>query len=413
MSQLRVFVSHSSSDKAFADALVRALRQAGADVWYDEHNLGAGQLLTDIQRELGTRLAFVVVLSKAALASEWVGYECQWAWNLYRREPQRIILPVVATPITSTDFNAMLFLEDFKRVEGPSGQPYPQAEAIERTLRLLALTPVGQAGTSVDDLIARGKALSAQGQHAQAIPFFEVATHFAPDNLSAWFNLGYAHNLLKHWPDGLAAYERALAIRPNDAVAWNNKGNTLRGLTHFEEALAAYDRALALDPNYANAWNGKGSALRSLGHYEEALVAYDRALDLSPTDAHTWNGKGNTFSVLGRDGELGELLDFDTNLAIKFRGTDALRSQGRYEEALAAYDRALTLNPNFAAAWRNKGNALNDLKRYEEALAACENALALEPQSAHGWRGKAVALKGLGREAEAQDARARAKELGE
>jgi TIR domain len=169
MSQLRVFVSHSSSDKAFADALVRALRQAGADVWYDEHNLGAGQVLDDIQRELATRPAFIIVLSKAAFASVWVRRECKWAFNLYDREPERILLPVVASPIDRDDFNTILFLEDFKRVEGPGNRPYPPTEAIQRTLHLLALTLPGepaaarapQPGESVQDLLVHGKALAA------------------------------------------------------------------------------------------------------------------------------------------------------------------------------------------------------------------------------------------------------------
>jgi len=37
---------------------------------------------------------------------------------------------------------------------------------------------------------------------------------------------------------------------------------------------------------------------------------------------------------------------------------DALDRLGRYEEALAAYDRALALRPDYADAWRNKGAAL-------------------------------------------------------
>jgi hypothetical protein len=34
---LKVFVSHSHQDDAFCCLLVGALRQAGSDVWYDEH----------------------------------------------------------------------------------------------------------------------------------------------------------------------------------------------------------------------------------------------------------------------------------------------------------------------------------------------------------------------------------------
>jgi hypothetical protein len=53
--QLKVFVSHSGLDKAICDQVVGALRDAGADVWYDEHNLGAGQLLEEILREKACR----------------------------------------------------------------------------------------------------------------------------------------------------------------------------------------------------------------------------------------------------------------------------------------------------------------------------------------------------------------------
>lgn len=52
MSQMRIFVSHSSADNAFCEALVKALRDADADVWYDQHNLGATSLLDVITREL-------------------------------------------------------------------------------------------------------------------------------------------------------------------------------------------------------------------------------------------------------------------------------------------------------------------------------------------------------------------------
>jgi hypothetical protein len=37
--QMRIFVSHSHKDDAACHARVAALRDASADVWYDEHNL--------------------------------------------------------------------------------------------------------------------------------------------------------------------------------------------------------------------------------------------------------------------------------------------------------------------------------------------------------------------------------------
>jgi hypothetical protein len=50
----------------------------------------------------------------------------------------------------------------------------------------------------------------------------------------------------------------------------------------------------------------------------------------------------------------------------------------RPEEALASYDRALAVQPNYAAAHSNRGDTLKDLRRFSEALASYEKALALQ-----------------------------------
>src|SRR5262245_50116696 len=96
MRQLRIIVSQSTADNLFGTDLVAALRQAGADVWYDQDNLRAGRLLERISRELRSRPIFIVIVSPAAFASEWVLHECRWAWSACLRESNRIILPVVA-----------------------------------------------------------------------------------------------------------------------------------------------------------------------------------------------------------------------------------------------------------------------------------------------------------------------------
>ena len=66
--------------------------------------------------------------------------------------------------------------------------------------------------------------------------------------------------------------------------------------------------------------------------------------------------------------------------------------------------------PPFAG--NNKGNALYGLKRYDEALAAYERATALDSTFALAWWNKGYPLRALGREAEAQEAERRAQELG-
>src|SRR5262245_49927808 len=111
--QMKIFVSHSHKDDAACCALVDAFRDAGADVWYDEHNMGSGKLMEVVERELRARPVCVVILSPAALASEWVRDESAWAYRLYKRDPKRIILPVLVEAVQEDDI--WLWMQDFRR----------------------------------------------------------------------------------------------------------------------------------------------------------------------------------------------------------------------------------------------------------------------------------------------------------
>ena len=84
----------------------------------------------------------------------------------------------------------------------------------------------------------------------------------------------------------------------------------------------------------------------------------------------------------------------------------------QYGEALAAFDQAIRLDPNYATAYNNKGYALNNLGRYEEALTACNQAIRLKPGYAVAYRNKGNALQALGRTKEAQQAFDAARQLG-
>ncbi len=83
-----------------------------------------------------------------------------------------------------------------------------------------------------------------------------------------------------------------------------------------------------MNPDKHHAWNNRGVALRILGRYEQALASFDKALELKPDEHDAWNNRG-----------------------------DALHNLGRYEQALASFDKALELNPDKHHAWNNRGIA--------------------------------------------------------
>ena len=83
----------------------------------------------------------------------------------------------------------------------------------------------------------------------------------------------------------------------------------------------------------------------------------------------------------------------------------------RYTEALAAIERAVSLDETNVEAQYAKGTCLAMLARYNEALEAFERTLSLDEQYVPAWDGKAWALGILGRQAEALAAVNRALQL--
>ena len=61
---------------------------------------------------------------------------------------------------------------------------------------------------------------------------------------------------------------------------------------------------------------------------------------------------------------------------------NALKDQGKLDEAVACYRRALELKPDFAEAHNNLGNALKDQGKLDEAIACYRRALELKPDYA-------------------------------
>ena len=119
-------------------------------------------------------------------------------------------------------------------------------------------------------------------------------------------------------------------------------------------------------------WLAEGLTNHKAGHYEQALRAFDQAMLIDPDYARAYRSKGDV------------LYDFK-----------------HYEEALAAYGQAIRLDPDHARIYSNRGDILMHLKRYEEALAAYEQAIRLVPNLAPNYNEKVNVLFSLKRYEEA------------
>jgi predicted O-linked N-acetylglucosamine transferase (SPINDLY family) len=218
-----------------------------------------------------------------------------------------------------------------------------------------------------------GTALAAAGRHKRAAQCLQQACSARPLNADYHNNLGSVLLGLRRYTEAETSLARALELRPDWPVALYNKGRAAAAQGHHQDAVEIYARAVCHSkPVPAEFMFDMGYSCHMLNRHDQALACYDRAIILRPDYAEAYNDRGNTLLLLQRPAE-----------------------------ALASFDRALTLKPRYAEARYNRGNALIHLNCFSEALASFEGAIALKPEYAEAYNGRGIALFRLNRAAEA------------
>lgn len=92
--------------------------------------------------------------------------------------------------------------------------------------------------------------------------------------------------------------------------------------------------------------------------------------------------------------------DLEQAEAYNNQGYD-LASQGRFTEAVAAFERAVALNPNYDTAYNNLGITYAQLGNFSAAVSVFERAIALNSRNVEYYNNLGSALGSLGRIAEA------------
>ena len=68
----------------------------------------------------------------------------------------------------------------------------------------------------------------------------------------------------------------------------------------YDNAIRDFRRAVEAKPDFHQAWSSLGYALRKTGQYEESLAAYDRALAIDPRYAEAIEYRGEAYLGLNR-----------------------------------------------------------------------------------------------------------------
>jgi Flp pilus assembly protein TadD len=155
----------------------------------------------------------------------------------------------------------------------------------------------------------------------------------------------------------VAIWGDTVAKCPGNTRAHLDYGNALQKIPgHTDEAISEYQAVLKLQPNHdaVKAYDNLGALLLQKGDISAAIADFNAALQIGPNYAEAHND-------LGR----------------------ALRQEGNIDGAITEYETALQIRPSFAEAHNNLGSALSAIPGQMSAeISEFETALKLDPDLA-------------------------------
>ena len=297
------------------------------------------------------------------------------------------------------------------------------AEALDALGKALNLKP-----DSAEIYNGRGIAKLMLERYQDAVADWDEAIRLKPDYAEAYNNRGTTKNLCGRHQDALVDYDIAIRLRSGNAQTYNKRGLTKYLLKKHKDALADYDTAIRLKTDYAEAYYYRGHANSALKKYEAALADYSKAIELGLDDPAAYSNRGFIHFKLGqcrkaitdyneairlKSDETGgphiqgnsisfSLEDTKFDEAEVYTNRGVAKSQlGEYEEALADYDEAIRLKPNYAETYYNRGLTNTLLGKHQDSLTDYNEAIRLKPDYVEAYINRGPTNLILGEYAEA------------
>jgi Flp pilus assembly protein TadD len=198
---------------------------------------------------------------------------------------------------------------------------------------ILAVTMLGAISARAESYSPGGANAYVRSKDYQGLLHYATAwTNADPDSADAWSYLGVVYGIYLKQPDkAVAPMRRSLKLNPNQAPGWHALGVTYIQLKKNADAVGAISKAIKLNPNQPTYYNNLAVAYAQMARWQDAYNALNDEKDLAEKlDAPlVWYNLGNGYARLEQAAP-----------------------------AVAAYQRAVKLNPNWAQAWTNLGTML-------------------------------------------------------
>lgn len=252
--------------------------------------------------------------------------------------------------------------------------------------------------------LIQGDLYQAQSQFIEAIASYTLGLELQPEQpehpeqpedtivgsivSTTCIKLGDALYTVNRPLEAISQYERAIAIAPNSVKAHWMLGRILEGQGWTEIALNHYREAMTLDPTFftSDSHINVGRLLQERHFYTEAANFFASALRLQPDYAPAYAAMGNLLIAQGDVVAAAQLyteaenveLDLITAKQYNDLGVACIR-QNKLVEAIAHFQTAIQIQPDYADAHCNLGNTYLQQQNLREAIICFQEALSIDP----------------------------------
>ncbi|MDO8288994.1 MAG: tetratricopeptide repeat protein [Parvibaculum sp.] len=248
--------------------------------------------------------------------------------------------------------------------------------------------------------------------NAEAIKYIRDALDADPDFAHAHKNLGFL--LVKEGliDEAIFHFSEAARLLPDDIESRLEIARLLDEGGESRDALEVYREIIAINDTDARAFRGIGKILSVSEDEDELAESFDalhKAIAKAPKDHITVLHAATLFVIMKKTDDA--IAAFESAIKLNpnsheahFAFANLMRDNGHTQRAVDLFSRAIELSPKYAAAYSNLGNMLADNAMLDDAIACANQAIALSPDLVEAHNNLGSALQNACRPAEALDA---------
>jgi adenylate cyclase len=342
----KVFLSYARDDAPVAKQLAEGIGHAGHEVWWDRHLQGGSRFASEIDQQLKTAEAVVVLWTEASVDSAWVQDEAAEG-----RDSKRLV------PVTVGGVRPPLGFRQFHTVDLGAWNGDGEPRNLEELLDAI--------GNTVGNQPAKANAPAAAQEKARPLSICVLPfVNMSGDPEQEYFSDGISEDIITD----LSKVSALLVIARNTAFTFKGK------VMDVKEVAKALDVTHVLEGSVRKA----GNRVRITAQMIDAA-----------TGGHVWADR--------YDRDLTDIFAIQDEISRAI--VSALRVRLLPEEKKAIETRGTSsvdaYNLYLIARQQWTEGCLGDIRRHEAIVRVCKQAVALDPNYAQAWALMALAQSQL------------------